>query len=123
MPERGEVQIGPGSVWECPSCGLNWTSFGIWLDNDREDSPRGDMSTRPLFAVGRWRVVGREREEFLARERFASDEKHQAACDHIETQEDSYDWRGIALLTNKFLRRVIELMPGGGEDVWRNTMD
>lgn len=121
QPERGEVQVGPGSLWECAKCCLVWTSYGIWLDNDPDNWPRGDMAIKPLFAVGRWRIANRE--EQLPLSRFKSEEAWQLNLRNVDNQEDSYDWRGIHLLNNKFLRRIIELMPGGGEDVWRNTMD
>lgn len=103
-----ERQIGEGSEWECPRCGIVWTSFGIWLDNDPDNWPRGDLDIKPLYAVGRWRVV-KDRDLAIA----------MVGKDNLENQEDSYDWRGIELLTNKFLRRVIELQGGS----WRDILD
>lgn len=117
QPERGQVQPGPGSLWECPSCNLVWTSFDIWLDNDRENWPRGDMSIRPLFAVGRWRIADKDVQ--LPRERFNSEAAWQRNLEHIKTQEDSYDWRGINTLNSKFLRRLIEVNGG----TWRDVLD
>lgn len=129
QPERGEAQVGPGSVWQCPKgeCGIRWTSFGIWIDNDADNWPRGDMTIRPLYAVGRWRVIGEDREvavQKLTRWFVGRGLKlpEQQAEDHISTQEDSYDWRGIALLSNKFLRRLIELQ-SGEEGSWRDILD
>lgn len=127
QPEREGRQVGPGSVWQCPKCDIRWTSFGIWLDNDPDNWPRGDMTTRPLYAVGRWRVIGEDREEALnlLTPKFRKDSlksQWQLANDHLETQEDSYDWRGIALLSNKFLRRLIDLQ-SGEEGSWRDILD
>lgn len=117
QPERGEPQLGPLSRWECPSCSLIWTSFGIFIDNDREDWPRADLSTRPLFGVERWRVIDKEGQ--LPRNQFHDQKTWQDAMDHVKLQEDNYDWRGIALLSNKFLRQLVEL--NGGD--WRNVLD
>lgn len=121
QPERGESQVGPGSQWECSVCCLVWTSYGIFLDNDADNWPRGDMSIRPLFGVARWRIA--DRNEQVPRSRFRTEDAYRLCLENIRNQEDSYDWRGINTLNNKFLRRIIELMPGGSEDVWRNSMD
>jgi hypothetical protein len=79
------------------------------------------MTTRPLFGVSRWRIADREVQ--LPRSRFNTEASWKKNLENIDNQEDSYDWRGVNTLNNKFLRRIIELMPGGSEDVWRNTMD
>lgn len=117
QPERNEPQIGPGSLWECPTCCLVWTSFGIFIDNDPDNWPRADLSTRPLFGVERWRITDKETQ--LPRERFTSNTAWLDELQHIELQEDNYDWRGIALLSNKFLRQLVNL--NGGD--WRSVLD
>lgn len=117
QPERGELQVGPGSKWECPKCALVWTSYGIWIDNEPDNWPRGDMAIKPLFAVGRWRVADRDVQ--LPRERFGNEAMWKSNLDHISTQEDSYDWRGIHTLNSKLLRRLIEA--NGSE--WRDILD
>lgn len=117
QPDRGEPQIGPGSLWECPTCCIVWTSYDIWIDNDPDNWPRADLSIRPLFAVGRWRVADKETQ--LPRERFNSELAWKVNLAHIKVQEDSYDWRGINTLNSKLLRRLIEA--NGSE--WRDVLD
>lgn len=119
QPERGEKQVGPHSKWECPSCFLTWTAFGIFIDNDPDNWPRQDLSIQPLFGVERWRVVDEERDRHLNRERFSSEMEQKLAEAHLKLQEDNYDWRGIALLSNKFLRELVDLNGGN----WRSVLD
>lgn len=117
QPDRGAVQPGPGSKWECPSCAIVWTSFGIFIDNDPDNWPRQDLSIQPLFGVERWRVV--DKDEQLPRSRFTSQKAWLDNLGHVKLQEDNYDWRGIATLSNKFLRQLVNL--NGGD--WRAVLD